>query len=125
MNNVIKYYLLLAGIALLALGCKLGTGYNLDKRSYIKAKDKDSIIEGYNSLRSISDSIYIEKIFEDVYDRRITHKTKYYGQSVYQAKMEALERISAVKPPKPITSDVDTQVIEFYRNWAQEEGYIK
>ena len=71
------------------------------------------------------DTFYINQIFEQPYDSRITHKRKNYGESVYQARMKVMERISGIKAPKAIEQEPDTVIVSFYELWARKNGYIK
>jgi len=92
-------------------------------KAYLTSSDQDSIIIGMYMLEA-KDSNYIKHIFDDPFDQRITHKRKHYSESVYQAKMNAMKRISEKEPPKQITRNPDSTIIEFYRSWAIEHGYL-
>jgi len=90
---------------------------------YLESSNSDSLIIGYNNVK-YGDTQFIKKIFDSAYDGRETFILDYKGQTVYQAKMNAIQRISGIKPPKKITYKPDTTIVEFYRNWAKEKGYI-
>jgi len=73
----------------------------------------------------VTDTDYIDIILSNPYDPRVTFAARYYGQSVYESKMNAMHRISNVSPGKKIGYRVDSSIIQFYTNWAIEKGYLK
>jgi len=116
MIKKIKLFLLLT----ILVGCE----QNRNIKIYLQSDDKDSLIQGIYMIRA-SDTEYIKSIFMNPYDFRITHQRKYYGQSVYQAKMIMFQKLSNIKAPNKITEVPDTIVIDFYRNWAEDAGYLR
>ena len=91
----------------------------------LKSNDKDDLILGYYLAGEAKDTSYIPMMFRDIYDVRITHKIKFYGTSVYKSKMVALKKISGLNPPKPISYELDTTIINFYKSWAKRKKYIE
>jgi len=95
---------------------------NID--AFIFSNDTDSIVIGYSKLES-KNTKYINLIFEDPFNPSISYTWRHYGESIYHAKMRAMERISGLTPPQKITYMADTSIVEFYRKWAQGKGYLK
>lgn len=91
----------------------------------LESKDKTKIMLGCSYIDSKKDSIYIPFLLNDIDDGRISHDLRFYGMSVYQCKINALRRISNIDPPKKVTDEVDTININFYKQWATENGYLK
>lgn len=112
--------------AFLAISCltvSLGCQNKNKAQSFLLSSNKDSLIIGAYMLTK-NDTSGVRLIFENVADPRISHKTKHYGESVYQSKMNAMQRISNLDPPQKITSEPNTIIIDFYRNWAVKSGYL-
>jgi hypothetical protein len=113
-----KIYILIVMVGLMT-SCR--SWYRYD---YITSKDPDSIIIGMNEVKS-SDIDYIPIILNNAYDCRETSVVSYKGQSVYQSKMNAMQRISGISPDKKIDYRVDSSIVRFYTHWAIEKGYLK
>jgi len=80
----------------------------------MKSNNVDSIIKAVMEIQEVNDTSMIDALLYKPNDPRITHNLLYKGMSVYQIKMTALKKIINLDPPKPITYEVDTTVIEFY-----------
>lgn len=68
---------------------------------------------------------YIKTLFNNPGDPHIISNFQFYTMSLYSIKMNAMRKISGLEPNKRIDMrDVDTTIIEFYRDWAITEGYL-
>jgi hypothetical protein len=86
--------------------------------AYVKSSNKDSLALGLSEIKRVKDSIYVGTILDDPYDSRISQIRVAYGKSIYQLKMEALQRISGLRPPQEITYQPDSTIVQFYTKWA-------
>ena len=91
----------------------------------INSNNKDEIIEGYYLMGEQKDDTFINKVFENPYDPRISHHMKFHGISVYQSKMIAMKKISNIESPVEITYEPDSVIVEFYYSWAKRANYLK
>ena len=92
--------------------------------AYIGSDNVDSMIIGYYLIQS-GDVQYIPEIMNEPFDGRETFMLDYKGKSVYEAKMNAMKRLSGENPPTEITYAPDTLIVNFYTNWAKGKGYLK
>lgn len=90
----------------------------------LKSEDKTEIIKGCSKINGQEDTVFIDLILENPYDVRISHDYRFKGVTVHKAKIRAMERISGLRPPNPVTFSVDTINVEFYKKWARDKGYI-
>jgi hypothetical protein len=98
---------------------------NSKKIKELLKKDKAIyLVEAFYLIGENKDTSFIKQIFDNPYDERISHHINFNGISVYEAKMSALKKISGLNPPQKITNDPDPAIINFYRNWAIENGYL-
>lgn len=116
-----KYTLI--NISLLFLSCSF---LSREKKIHdlLNSDNKTNIIKACNLMSNISDTLFVPKLLETPYDSRVSHHKKYYGVSVYQAKMNALKRISNQSPPNTINYKVDTTNVKFYLKWAAKNNYM-
>ena len=85
----------------------------------IKSNNVDSIIQATIEIQDARDTSMIEAILYNADDPRITHRASQKGMSIYQIKMNTLRLITKAAPPTEVTHEVDTLVINFYRNFYQ------
>ncbi len=112
MKFFFNYFLLL--IFLFSQGCS----HKYDKAqiwSMMKSNNVDSIIEAASAIQEAKDTSMLDALIYNSDDDRITHILKYKGMSVYQVKMLSLKSITGIMPPKEITYEVDTTIINFYK----------
>lgn len=79
-----------------------------------KSNNVGSIIEATLVIQKEKDTSMIDAILYKADDPRITHYQSRKGMSVYQIKMFALKQITGIAPPKDVTYNVDTSIINFY-----------
>ncbi|WP_276132888.1 hypothetical protein [Polluticoccus soli] len=96
----------------------------IDKHAYVYSKNVDRIVIGCYELDE-NDTGYVSFLLQKPFDQRESLSRKYHGYNVYQAKMDALQRISGIAAPGKISNDFDTSIVRFYTHWALEKGYIK
>lgn len=106
-----------------ALSCADRSATNIDL--LIRSSEPDDLIMGFYLIGESKDTKYVNELFHNVNDPRISHDLRFYGMSVYQSKMAALRNMSGLEPPKRITYKPDSVIISFYYNWADENGYLK
>ena len=92
-------------------------------RKCLVSNDPDSLVMCAYMIKA-RDTEFVDDILLNPYDPRITLALRHNGQSVYQAKMKALQRLSGLNPPRPITYKRDSQVVAFYQHWAKVHGYL-
>ncbi len=83
-------------------------------RNLLNSKDKDSIIKGARKAGIKRKKDFVPLLLYKAYDWRTSTNFNFKGVSVFQAKMEALEKIYKVKPPSSITDIPDSTIIKFY-----------
>lgn len=68
--------------------------------NFLYSRNSDSVMRGASKLNA-TDTFGVQFVLNTIYnDRKISHRTEFYGQNVYQVKMEALKKIS-VRSSKP------------------------
>jgi hypothetical protein len=121
----------LIGIVLLDFRCSKSSKKNEaislseDVGILIRSNDPNKMVEGFYLIGEKRMTEYVPAILQEIYDPRISHHVKFKGMSVYQSKMIALSKISALEPPKKITYKPDTVIVDFYLKWARKNGYLK
>ncbi len=90
----------------------------------INSNEKNKIIRGYLLIGENRDTTFVESIFKNLDDQRISHDYSFKGVSVYQSKMIAIKKISGIPPPKKINYKKDDSIINFYRKWATENNLL-
>ena len=96
-----------------------------DIKKLINSENVNDLVKGNYIIGECGKDNYIEHLFENVEDNRISHEYKFYGISVYQSKIVALKKLSGLNPPKEITSEIDTTIINFYLDWAKKNKLIR
>lgn len=80
----------------------------------MKSDNVNTIFNAVIEIQKAKDTSMIEAVLYKPNDPRITNTLFRKGMSVYQVKMVALEKITNIAPPKQITYEVDTAIINFY-----------
>ena len=110
-------YFCICFLFLLVLSCnKISEKRRAELWSMVRSNNVDSIIVATMEIQKGKDSSMINAILYKADDPRITHRPFQKGMSVYQVKMTALKQIINLDPPKKITYQVDTSIINFYIN---------
>ena len=101
---------------LIILSCTQKLDKNRKEQLWImmKSNNVNSIVKAVMEIKEAKDTSMIDAILYKPNDPRITHNLLHTGMSVYQIKMTALKQITNIAPPKEITYEVDTTVINFY-----------
>jgi len=112
-------------IAVLFMLLSFNTNNKKDSiQTLLGSENATDLIEAYSYINKIDDTIYIEEMFKNPYDARVSNDLRFKGISVYQAKMNAFKRMSGIEPPHIINYKVDTVNVHFYLNWASSKSYI-
>ena len=101
---------------LIILSCNQNIDKGRKEKLWImmKSNNANSIIKAVLEIQNAKDTSMIDAVLYKPDDPRITHTLFHKGMSVYQIKMLALEKITNIAPPKEITYEVDTAIINFY-----------
>lgn len=106
------------------LSCNNRTDINADRKSQlwsmIKSNNADSIIKATIEIKKAKDTSMINALLYNSYDPRIIHRLGLNGKSVYQIKMEALEFVTKITPPKELTYRPDSVIVNFYIQELQQ-----
>src|SRR5688500_17989954 len=104
------------------IGCFEKTGRAKERRVWtmIRSQNVDSIIRATEEIRESRDRSMVYALLYDAFDPRITHNFRCKGSSIYQIKMQALKEVTGVSPPVPIMYEVDTSVVDFYRQYLRQ-----
>jgi hypothetical protein len=97
--------------------------------------NSDSRIEKLLSSENLNDNIngaikagdkgnkkFIPLLLKNAADWSMSTHISFYGVSVYQAKMRALEKIFKISPPTEITYKPDSAIIKFYTELYNKES---
>lgn len=82
--------------------------------SLLKSENKDSLIIGAYYAGESKDKSYINALLNIAFDPRISHNKDFYGISVSQSALIALEKITGVAPPNKNAYKVDSVNIDFF-----------
>jgi hypothetical protein len=80
----------------------------------LTSSNKDDIISGAYSAGESRSQDYVPLLLRNAADPRRSTNLRYYGITVYQAKMIALKKIFDKNPPNKIAPTPDSGVILFY-----------
>jgi len=86
---------------------------------------KDDLVKAYYMIGQNRDTSFLREVIINPYDPRIVHDAEFYGMSVYQCKMNALKAISGVLPPRKITYQPDSAIVNFYCRWINKNTSLK
>lgn len=78
-----------------ALSCADRSATNIDL--LIRSSEPDDLIMGFYLIGESNDTKYVNELFHNVNDPRISHDLRFYGMSVYQSKMAALRNMSGLE----------------------------
>jgi hypothetical protein len=120
MNSIISRGVVVVGLIMLASCVDNSKIFDLLKGQY-----KDDVIWGAIEAGRTKDTIFIQELLRNAYDFRRSTNINFYGVTVYQAKMQALEKIFGKSPPKEITYRPDSAVIRFYSELARRDQQSK
>ncbi len=112
-------------ISWIIISCNSNRVSRDEMRQMINSPDATTVIKGFWLIGEARDSSFVNDIFSDVNDSRISHHMRFYGMSVYQEKMAAIKKITKIYPPRQITSDPDSAIVSFYNEIAKKRGWIK
>lgn len=101
-------------IILFAMSCRKPFNKN-ELINMLRSNNLDSIVKGIEGVKAQNEISMIPYLLENTDDTRVLLKTKYYGKSIYQLKMETIEKISGIESPVTIRYKPDSAVISFYR----------
>ena len=91
----------------------------------LKSNDKENIILGAYKAGESKEKKYVILLLENTDDKRVSINIRFKGFSVYQEKMIALKKIFATEPPKEITAEPDSIIINFYTNLMCLDSSLK
>src|SRR4051812_45962760 len=92
--------------------------------SLLNSPDADDVIDGANKAALTQDEKYVPLLLKNAEDYNISTTLFHKGTSVYEAKMEALQRILHKEPPIEIGKFPDTTVINFYTAIARSRNLV-
>jgi hypothetical protein len=82
--------------------------------SLLKSNNKDGIITGAFYAGESRSREYVPLLLSNALDERRSTNAKYFGITVYQAKMIALGKIYSKYPANKITPIPDSGIVSFY-----------
>lgn len=111
-------------IALLVVGIVTYFYCNSDSRiiNLLNSNTDDNIINGATKAGKKGDRKFIALLLKNAADERMSTHLFFKGVTVYQAKMEALQKIFKVSPPVEITYKADSAIIKFYTELYKRES---
>jgi hypothetical protein len=113
--------------AIIAIGLLLMTSCMSNDKTLemLRSQKKDDVIRGAIRAGHTKNKIFVPYLLTNITDQRMSTNVYFYGVTVYQAKMEALEKIFGQSPPREITYLLDSAVVKFYTDLAEKEGLTK
>lgn len=90
----------------------------------LEGDDKQQIIAATRYVLDHKKVEMVRNLLENGLDPRITHDLRYKGMTIYQIKMNAIERLLKVDPPRKIDSEPDTVIFKFYLQLAEERKLL-
>ncbi|MDN3584375.1 hypothetical protein [Mucilaginibacter flavus] len=89
-------------------------------KTLLQSKTLDDQIEGACKAGESGKMDFIPYLLMNADDPRVSTDLRYKGFSVYQEKMIAIKTILKIGPPKTITREPDSTIIQFYVNAASK-----
>ena len=86
---------------------------------------QEDLVNAYYLIGQNKDTTFLNDLISNPYDPRIVHLLQFYGMSVYQCKMHALRKISGLSPPKKITYEPDSAIVNFYCRWINRNTTVR
>jgi len=86
---------------------------------------KEDLVKAFYLIGENRDTSFLKEVIANPYDPRIVHLAQFYGMSVYQSKMVALRKISGLSPPRKITYQPDSTVVNFYCRWINRNTSVQ
>ena len=108
MNKIV----LIVMLGLLHTGCSR----NRSTLELLNSENKNDIIQGCYEAGESREKKFVDALLQNSNDPRSTTNLKFYGMSIYQSKMYALQKIFRKAPPNPITWKPDSTNIKFYQD---------
>jgi hypothetical protein len=90
----------------------------------LKGDNKEQFIEAIMYIEDNHKIDMVQYLLYDAMDPRVTHDIRFKGMSIYQIKMHALKRFTGTNPPKRITSEPDSSILNFYADILKQRGWI-
>lgn len=115
MNSVVKS---LAAILLVSCSTKAEK-----VKLLINSTKPTDQVKGFCLIGESGDTSYVKRMLQTPYAGGTSYSMNYYGVTVYQSRMNALKKISGLEPPREITRQPDSVIVDFYRHWAISKGY--
>lgn len=84
----------------------------------LKSSETEDVIIGAFYAGESEKQKFVPLLLQNADDERTSINLRFKGITIYQAKMIALKKIFKKEPPVPITFKVDSSVIVFYKNLA-------
>lgn len=109
-----KIYLFYFTILIYSCGKRASLRTSEDIKKHLKSNDIDSILIGAYSAGHRKDSTAIPMLLKNIYDQRISHDASFYGVSVQQGCIKALQNISGIFPPHKDLNEIDSIDCKFY-----------
>ena len=109
--GVTSRYLFVIIVLLFLCKCK---SENNKISELLRSTQKDDIIYGAFLASNSNNEDFVPLLLKDANDIRSTTMLKFKGKSVYQEKMIALKKIYKISPPRKITMDPDSVIINYY-----------
>jgi len=94
-------------------------------REMLNSNDIEKIIEASNYIGKNKDTNMVADLLKNSLDPRISHDIRYYGISVFKAKMSVMKDLTLMNSPKQISYKPDSLIFEFYYNVSKKRGWIK
>jgi len=86
--------------------------------------NKEDMINALLYAAKTKNTSMVKYILREPFDARISHNISHYGQSVYQVKMLAMQKLTGVESNNPVNYIPDTAVVEFYVDVAVKRGWL-
>lgn len=109
-------FTIIINLFLLSCNGKISDSRKAELWIMIKSDNPDSIINATLEINKSRDTSMVGALLYNPYDPRITHRLGLKGKSVYQIKMEVLGALTGYAPPKIVTNEPDSVIVNFYLN---------
>ncbi len=98
-----------------------------DIKKNLLSGDRDSIIESAKWIKEheIKDTSIVIQLLTHILDPRVSTSAMYYRETPYLARLDALEKITGLKPSYKIDRKLNALIVDYYLNWAVNKKYIR
>jgi hypothetical protein len=117
-----RYSILIFVLILFLVSCQ---DSKREVRLLLDKGKKEDLVKAFYQIGETRDTSFLKEVIANPYDPRVVHVAEFYGISVYQSKMIALKKISGLTPPKKITYQPDSTVINFYCRWINRNTSVR